>query len=251
MTSLIYGITVVRNVAKSLLEVLVAYLKTSSLQARRWSRKTLTKKLSEILRLLKRYYPVAECALIHADAYQLLVATILSAQCTDQRVNQVTPLLFKKYPNAKSLAKAKVEDVEEIIRSTGFFKNKAKNLLLCTKTLVEKFNGEVPNQLESLVQLAGVGRKTANVVLGTFYGIPSGVVVDTHVSRLTRRLGLTKSENPVDIERDLMKILPENEWIMFSHRLIHHGRAVCKARKPDCQKCGLFDICPRIEVDLK
>lgn len=197
------------------------------------------------IRLLKRYYPDAHCALNYTNPFELLVATILSAQCTDERVNMVTPPLFKKYPTPKSMSKALVEDIEELIRSTGFFKNKAKNLKACAQALVEKHSGEVPQDLESLVALAGVGRKTANVVLGNAYDIPSGIVVDTHVTRLSNRLGWVKTDNAVIIERDLIKLVPENDWIMLSHYLISHGRAVCKARKPDCSHCFLEETCPK------
>lgn len=212
------------------------------------SKKKLTAKQCSILdtiRLLKRYYPDAHCALNYSNPFELLVATILSAQCTDERVNMVTPVLFKKYPNPKAMAKASVEDIEVIIRSTGFFKNKAKNLKACATALVEKHKGVVPEDLEALVQLAGVGRKTANVVLGNAYAIPSGIVVDTHVTRLANRLGWVKSENAVQIERQLSKLVPQEEWIMLSHYLISHGRAVCKARKPACSHCFLEETCPK------
>lgn len=199
----------------------------------------------DTIKLLKRYYPDAHCALNYSNPFELLVATILSAQCTDERVNMVTPHLFKKYPNPKAMAKAPVEDIEELIRSTGFFKNKAKNLKACATALVEKHKGLVPQELEALVELAGVGRKTANVVLGNAYGIPSGIVVDTHVTRLANRLGWVKTENAVQIERQLSKLVPQEEWIMLSHYLISHGRAVCKARKPACSHCFLEETCPK------
>ncbi|UXR64875.1 endonuclease III [Bdellovibrio bacteriovorus] len=197
------------------------------------------------IELLKRYYPDAHCALNYKNPFELLVATILSAQCTDERVNMVTPHLFKKYPNPKAMSKAPVESIEEIIRSTGFFKNKAKNLKACATTLVEKHKSEVPQNLEALVELAGVGRKTANVVLGNAYGIPSGIVVDTHVTRLSNRLGWVKTDNAVMIERQLSKLVPQEDWIMLSHYLISHGRAVCKARKPACSHCFLEETCPK------
>jgi endonuclease-3 len=203
---------------------------------------------AKIARGLKRAYPDAECALHHEDAFQLLVATILSAQCTDERVNMVTPELFRKYPTAAAMAKAKQEDIERIIQSTGFFRAKTKSILGASRKLVESHEGEVPRDLESLVELPGVGRKTANVVLGTAYGIPSGVVVDTHVSRLTQRMGLTRAQTAEKIELDLMEQLPKKEWIDFAHRLIHHGRRVCKARKPLCDECSLNQLCPRIGV---
>nr|BFD65654.1 endonuclease III [Bdellovibrio sp. HAGR004] len=197
------------------------------------------------IELLKRYYPDAHCALNYTNPFELLVATILSAQCTDERVNMVTPHLFKKYPTPKAMAKAPVVSIEEIIRSTGFFKNKAKNLKACATALVEKHKGHVPEDLEALVELAGVGRKTANVVLGNAYGIPSGIVVDTHVTRLANRLGWVKTDNAVLIERQLSKLVPQEDWIMLSHYLISHGRAVCKARKPACSHCFLEETCPK------
>ncbi len=201
-----------------------------------------------IVRRLAKEYADAECALVHRSPFQLLIATILSAQCTDERVNIVTKDLFAQYPDAAALAEATVKDVEKIIQSTGFFRAKAKNITECSKKLVELHGGKVPRELEALVVLPGVGRKTANVVLGTAYGIPTGVVVDTHVTRLTQRLGLTKNTDAVKIERDLMQCLKEDEWIDFSHRLIHHGRRVCKARKPICSECVLLELCPRIGV---
>jgi endonuclease-3 len=176
----------------------------------------------------------------------LLVATILSAQCTDERVNKVTPHLFSEYPSSFDMAKARVEDIEELIKSTNFFRNKAKALKAMSEVLVEKHQGEVPKDLESLVELAGVGRKTANVVLGNAYEIVSGIVVDTHVTRLSNRMGWTQSENAVVIEQELQKIIPREDWIQISHWLITHGRAVCKARKPDCDTCFLFELCPKI-----
>lgn len=201
-----------------------------------------------VARRLAKEYADAECALVHENAFQLLVATILSAQCTDERVNIVTKALFAKYPDAHALAKAPVAAVEKIIQSAGFFRMKAKNITQCAKKLVELHQGEVPKEMEQLVVLPGVGRKTANVVLGTAYGIPSGVVVDTHVTRLSQRLGLTTHTDPIKIERDLMAALKEPEWIDFSHRLIHHGRRICKARKPLCGDCVLNSLCPKIGV---
>ncbi|MFS4458416.1 endonuclease III [Bdellovibrio sp. HCB2-146] len=201
--------------------------------------------IAETVTLFKRYYPDAHCALNYTNAFELLVATILSAQCTDERVNMVTPALFKKYPTPQAMAKAKVEDIEMLIRSTGFYKNKARNLQACAAALVSKHKGIVPQELEALVELAGVGRKTANVVLGNAYGIPSGVVVDTHVTRLSNRLGWVKSQNAVLIEKQLVKLVPMEDWIMLSHYLISHGRAICKARKPDCAHCFLEETCPK------
>lgn len=202
--------------------------------------------VSETLKLLKKYYPDAHCALHSETPFQLLVATVLSAQCTDERVNQVTPHLFAKYPTPFEMAKAPVENIEEIIRSTGFYKNKALNIKKASALLVEQHKGEVPKEMEALVKLPGVGRKTANVVLGNAFNITSGVVVDTHVTRLSNRLGWTRSENAVLIEQDLQKIIPKEDWILFSHLLISHGREVCKARKPDCDNCFLFEQCPKI-----
>lgn len=201
--------------------------------------------LLETIGLFKRYYPDAHCALNHSNPFELLVATVLSAQCTDERVNMVTPALFKKYPTPKKMAKAPVEDLEELVRSTGFYKNKAKNLKGAAQALVEKFDGHVPREIEALVGLPGVGRKTANVVLGNAFGIASGVVVDTHVTRLSNRLGWVKGENAVLIEKQLCQRVPVEDWVMFSHFLISHGRAVCKARKPDCAHCFLEETCPK------
>lgn len=201
---------------------------------------------AKVVRELKKHYAGAECALVHDSPFQLLIATILSAQCTDERVNIVTKALFAKYPTPQALAKLALPKLEELIKSTGFFRNKANNIQACSRDLVDKHGGEVPQTLEELTALAGVGRKTANVVLGTAFGIPSGVVVDTHVHRLTRRLGLTSADDPVKIERDLMEIVPKKEWIDFSHRLIWHGRKICKARKPLCEECPMNGFCPRI-----
>lgn len=193
-------------------------------------------------------YPDARCSLDFRTPLELLVATILSAQCTDVRVNQVTKTLFRKYPTAAHYAKAGQEALERDIQSTGFFRNKAKNIRECCRTLLEKHDGEVPKDMESLVQLPGVGRKTANVVLGTAYGIAVGVVVDTHVARLTQRLGLTTEKDPVKIERDLMAQFSPTEWIALSHELILHGRRCCTARSPKCSQCPLESLCPKIGV---
>lgn len=212
------------------------------------SKKKVVKKeapLLDTVALFKRYYPDAHCALIHSNPFELLVATVLSAQCTDERVNLVTPALFKKYPTPQKMAKAPIEDLESLVRSTGFYKNKAKNLKAAATLLAEKYKGVIPQDLESLVQLPGVGRKTANVVLGNAFGIASGIVVDTHVTRLSHRMGWVKSENAVLIEKQLCKRVPEEDWVMFSHYLISHGRAVCKARKPDCAHCFLEETCPK------
>ena len=204
------------------------------------------KRARRIVRGLARTYPEATCALKHRSAYELLVSTILSAQSTDQRVNLTTPTLFAKYPTVKDLARAKRPDVEKIIKSCGFFRAKTTSLLGMAKGVVEKHGGDIPDKLEDLVALPGVGRKTANVVLGTWFEIPTGLVVDTHVKRISHRLGLTRSTNPEIIERDLMEIVPKKEWIDFSHRLIHHGRQICTARKPKCPECPLLKDCPRV-----
>lgn len=209
------------------------------------SESKISEDIAEKIALFKRYYPDAHCALNYTNPFELVVATCLSAQCTDERVNMVTPALFKKYPTPKAMSLAPVEDLENLVRSTGFFKNKARNLKSCATDLVKKHNGEVPANLEALVELAGVGRKTANVVLGNAFGIPSGVVVDTHVTRLSNRLGWVKGTNAVILERQLGKLVPQSEWIMFPHYLISHGRAVCKARKPDCAHCFLEETCPK------
>lgn len=199
----------------------------------------------KIVQALAELFPVAECALKHESAFQLLVATILSAQCTDERVNMATPELFRRYPDADALANSRQEDVEEIVKPLGFFRNKATNIRGMAAELVARFQGEIPQDIEQLVTLPGVGRKTASVVLGTWYGIPSGVVVDTHVRRLTNLLGLTESENPEIIEHEMMNLIPQEEWINFSHRLIHHGRRTCIARRPKCTECGLLELCHR------
>ena len=201
-----------------------------------------------VVRRLKAAYPDAHCALVFRSPLELLVATILSAQCTDVRVNMVTPDLFAKYPDAQALAAARTADLERAIQSTGFFRNKAKSIAGAAGRLVAEHGGEVPQDLATLVKLPGVGRKTANVVLGTAFGIPTGVVVDTHVARLSKRLGLTRHTDAVKIEQDLMRLLPKREWIDFSHRMIAHGRQICLARKPKCDVCPLADICPRIGV---
>ena len=204
---------------------------------------------AKIVRALRSEYPDADCALIHETPLQLLVATILSAQCTDQRVNLVTQALFKKYPSAADLAAVPLSRLEKAIQSTGFFRNKAKNIKLCCQRLVDDYDGEVPPDLGMLVKLPGVGRKTANVVMGTAFQKATGVVVDTHVGRISQRLGMTTQTNAEKIELDLMAQLPRKEWINFSHRVIHHGRQVCKARRPLCDACNMSNICPRIGVD--
>ncbi len=201
-----------------------------------------TQRIADQLRLR---YP-AQCALTHDNPFQLLVATILSAQCTDERVNMVTPILFARYPDAGSLSAAKQRDIEEIIHSTGFFRAKAKNILGVSRAILRDHAGRVPESLDELVSLPGIGRKTANVVLGTAFGRAEGVVVDTHVGRLSRRLGLTRQLDAVKVEHELMGLLPQGEWIEFSHRLIWHGRRICMARNPLCDECPLAAECPRI-----
>ena len=201
-------------------------------------------RVAEILRRLDREYPDAQCALHFENPYQLLVATILSAQCTDTRVNMVTPQLFTRYPTPEDLAQADEKKLQELIRSTGFFRNKAKNLVGAAQGIVAEFEGKVPESMEKMVELPGVARKTANVVLGTGFEITSGIVVDTHVKRLSHRLGMTSHKDPNKIEQDLMGQIPEHHWIEFSHQLIHHGRRICKSRRPRCEACVLANICP-------
>ncbi len=206
------------------------------------------KQAGKIIRRLKKEYPDAHCALIHANAFELLIATILSAQCTDVRVNKVTAELFRKYRKPSDYIKVAQTELEQDIRSTGFYRNKAKNIQAACEKIIENFDGEVPKTMDELLTLGGVARKTANVVLGNAFGIASGVVVDTHVRRLSNRLGLTTENSPEKIETDLSKIVPKKEWILFPHLLIWHGRAVCKARNPMCENCVLEDICPKIGV---
>jgi endonuclease-3 len=200
-------------------------------------------RIAEIIGRLEGMYPGATCALRHEGPWQLLVATILSAQCTDKRVNEVTPGLFRKYPTPRDFAAVRPETLAEDIRSTGFFNNKAKSVVGAAKRLVAEFGGEVPRTMEEMLTIPGVARKTANVVLGTAYGIASGIVVDTHVQRIAARLDLTRNTDPVKIERDLLKIVPEEKWILFAHGVILHGRALCQARSPKCEECGLNEIC--------
>ncbi|HEY4359021.1 MAG TPA: endonuclease III [Acidobacteriaceae bacterium] len=196
-----------------------------------------------ILDALRKTYPNVVCALTHHNAFELTIATILSAQTTDVGVNKATPELFRMFPTPKKLAEAPTLEVEQLIKTTGFYRAKARNIQGAARVLVEKFGGEVPKTIDKMIQLPGVARKTANVVLGSWYGIASGVVVDTHVLRLSNRLELTKNDDPVKVEQDLMKILPQNRWIQFSHELIHHGRQVCIARKPRCADCSLEHLC--------
>ena len=200
-------------------------------------------RVAAILDALRKTYPNVVCALIHKNAFELTIATILSAQTTDVGVNKATPELFRRFPTPKALAAASLVEIEPLIKSTGFFRSKAKNIQGAARVLVEKFGGEVPETVEEMIQLPGVARKTANVVLGSWFGIPSGVVVDTHVLRLSRRLELTKNTDPVKVEQDLMKVIPKDRWIQFSHELIHHGRQVCIARNPRCVDCSLETVC--------
>jgi endonuclease-3 len=202
-------------------------------------------RVEEVLRLLDENYKVyTKCHLDYNTPWQLLIATILSAQCTDARVNIVTPALFEKYPSVKAFAEAKQEELEQAIHSTGFYHNKSKNIILCTRQLLERYNGEIPSDIDELTALAGVGRKTANVIRGNIYNIPS-IVVDTHVKRISRRLGFTNSEDPVKIEFELMKLLPEKYWIRYNSQVIVHGRAICIARRAKCEQCFLNHCCPK------
>ena len=200
-------------------------------------------RIAELLRRLRAAYPRAECALLHRNAWELLVATILSAQCTDARVNMVTPSLFKKFPSPAAFAEASLPAIEEEIRSTGFYHNKAKSISGAAKRLMSEFGGKVPQTMEELLTLPGVARKTANVVLGVAFQKAEGVVVDTHVLRLSHRLGLTRAEDPKRVEEDLMRVIPRDRWIAFSHEMIHHGRQICVARKPRCADCPLETLC--------
>jgi endonuclease III len=212
--------------------------------ARAPSRRKAALRAPTILERLKQAYPAARCALNHGNAFELLCATILSAQCTDARVNLVTPVLFSRYPTPAALAAARPQDVEEIIKSTGFFRNKTRSLIGMAQALVADHDGEVPRTMEELQLLPGVGRKTANVVLGNAYGINEGVTVDTHVARLSRRLGLSRQDDPGKIELDLIRLFPQDEWGLLSHLLIFHGRQICVARRPRCGECVLADLCP-------
>ncbi len=208
----------------------------------------LKKRAGRIYRKLAKTYPEAKCALNHRNPYELIVATILSAQCTDERVNMTTPALFKKYPTPAKLAAAKQPDVEKIVKSCGFYRNKAKSIRGAAQGIVNDHNGEVPDTMEALLKLPGVARKTANVVLGNAFDINEGVVVDTHVKRLSNRMGLTTNTTPDKIEQDLMPLVPQKNWTMLSHLLIWHGRRTCPARKPDCENCPVADDCPRVGV---
>jgi endonuclease-3 len=207
-------------------------------------RPTKAQRAREILARLQERYPEATCSLDYTTTLQLLVATILSAQCTDERVNQVTPALFQRYADAQAFAEADLLELQALVKSTGFYRNKAKNIQAACRKIVQEFGGEVPQTMAALLTLPGVARKTANVVLAHGYGINAGVTVDTHVKRLSQRLGLTKHQDPAKIEQDLMKLLPQPDWENWSIRLIYHGRAVCMARRPNCQACLLADLCP-------
>lgn len=216
--------------------------------ARRESAAARRQRAGELLARLRSEYPDAHCALDPRGPLELLVATILSAQCTDARVNQVTPELFRRFPRARDYAEAGLDELERLIQSTGFFRNKARSLQGLGAALVERHGGEVPSTMEELVELPGVGRKTANVVLGNAFGIDEGIVVDTHVGRLARRLALTREEDPVRVERDLVELFPRAAWTLLAHLLISHGRAVCRAPRPRCAQCVLADLCPSAEL---
>ncbi len=203
--------------------------------------------MGTVLRELKRLYPESKCSLNYKTPYQLLIATILSAQCTDDRVNKVTPGLFRKFPDAAAMSLAPLAEIERLIQSTGFYRNKAKSILETSQALEREYKGQVPKTMELLVKLRGVGRKTANVILGNAYGTP-GLVVDTHVGRLSRRMGFTRAQDPVKVEQEMEKIVPHEDWTLFSHLLIDHGRAVCSARKPLCEECTLNRYCFKVGV---
>jgi endonuclease III len=222
--------------------------KRRAARPRRESKAALADRAAAILHRLKQEYPDARCALDHGNAYQLLVATILSAQCTDARVNMVTPGFFARYPTPEALARADRSEVEDLIRSTGFFRNKTRSLIGMAQALVADHGGDVPRTMEQLRVLPGVGRKTANVVLGNAFGINEGVTVDTHVTRLSRLLGLTRHDDPAKIEQDLMQLFPRDDWALLSHLLIFHGRQVCIARRPRCPACALADLCPSAAI---
>jgi len=200
-------------------------------------------RVAAILKALDEAYPEAECALTHRSPWELLVATILSAQCTDVRVNMVTPELFRRFPTPEAMADASLDQIEEIIRTTGFYRNKAKSIQGAARKIIADFGGEVPQTLAELITIPGAARKTANVVLGVSFGKAEGVVVDTHVFRIARRLQLAKAETPEKVEQELMQVLPRSRWISFSHQIIHHGRQVCEARKPKCERCNLEQLC--------
>jgi len=214
----------------------------------RESREVKASRTKQIIVGLRQAYPAAHCELNHSNPLELLIATILSAQCTDKRVNLVTPALFKRYQSAADYVKASASQLEEMIKTTGFFRNKTKSIQKACAAMVERHSGQVPRTMEELIALGGVGRKTANVVLGNAFNVNVGVVVDTHVARLSKRLGLTRQTHPEKVEEDLMKIVPQEEWTLFSHLLIWHGRRRCYARNPECAKCEVRDLCPKIGV---
>lgn len=222
--------------------------KVAAGKAKRSTKEDAKSRAAKVSRHLRADYPDVTCALENETAFELLIATILSAQCTDERVNIVTPELFRRWPSPAAMAVAPINELEKVIHSTGFFRNKAKNIKACSRELADKHDGEVPHDMAQMVALPGVGRKTANVVLGTAYGVATGVVVDTHVTRISRRLGLTKATDATKIEQDLMRLLPEREWVDFAHRMIHHGRQICRARKPLCDQCSMEKFCPKIGV---
>jgi endonuclease-3 len=230
--------------------------KRKSASARKKTARPATPDLAEkkaqaarVVRRLKADYPAATCALENETPFELLVATILSAQCTDERVNMVTPEVFRRWPTAADMSRAPIKSLEKVIQSTGFFRNKAKNIKAASQALLERHDGEVPRDMDAMVALPGVGRKTANVVLGTAYGMATGIVVDTHVTRVSRRLGLTEHTDPVKIEQDLIEVVPKSEWVDFAHRMIHHGRQICTARKPKCPQCSMNSFCPKIGIE--
>ncbi len=201
-------------------------------------------RIQTVLETLKAHYPGARIALEYGNPFQLLVAVILSAQCTDKKVNQITPVLFERFPDVESMARADLEELEEIVRPTGFFRNKAKNIRNCARIILERHGGKVPRTMEEMLELPGVARKTANIVLYNSYGVSAGIPVDTHVKRLSQRLGITREKDPVRIEKDLMEVVPEEDWGTISYVLIEHGRKICKARKPLCHRCPVRDLCP-------
>jgi endonuclease-3 len=203
---------------------------------------------AKVVERLGADYPEVTCALENESAFELLVATILSAQCTDERVNMVTPELFRRWPTPADMARAPIAALEKVIHSTGFYRNKAKNIKAASRELADKYDGDVPRDIDQMVSLPGVGRKTANVVLGTCFGMATGVVVDTHVTRISNRLGLTKHTDATKIEKDLMQLVPQDQWVDFAHRMIHHGRRICTARKPKCEECSMREFCPKIGV---
>ena len=217
-------------------------------RARRESKRKRRERTAEILRRLGEQYPDSRCALVHVDPLELLVATILSAQCTDKRVNMVTPALFERYPTARHYATAELDELEEMVKSTGFFRNKARSIKGLGQALIADHGGEVPRTMSELTRLPGVGRKTANVVLGNAFGIEEGIVVDTHVGRISDLLSLTEDKDAVKVERDLVELVPPGSWTLWSHLLIDHGRAVCIARRPRCADCVLADLCPSAEI---